>query len=515
MLRRNFTIFLIFFIVGFTLYAGILDSFFISDDFDWMVSRDIPIFFRPLVRLTFIINYEIGGLNPVTYHVTNLLLHILNACLLFLIVPLLLEHYKIGGPDSRWLSFLTALFFLTLSAHSESVTWISGRTNLFALAFLLFSLYFYLHFRRNKGRRYLIISLVFFFLALLSKEAALTFPFIVIMLDYFQKLKLKKKGLPDLNTFSFFLVLLIYFILRYFAIGHLLGGYSSDFLNVKLIIDNLRKLTLRSFLPSGDYLFFIMRYKLDLIFLVLLGLFLWREKGKAIFFCFLLFALFFTLVPVLNLDISLINTINERFTYLASVFSAVVLVMLINLFTKKKSLTVIVIFIIMALNIFSLFKANYNWRRAGEISKSILYSFRDRFEVMNTGNQNLLFILNLPDNINGAYIFRRGFINSIKLFFKKDLKKRVVGVCTHTLQSEDDRFNVDHLGNGLYYLHIGENRFLQNPVPSLPPLYEIRRFKTNEFLLQLKQDVKNCLIFYYANMRLNLLDSPPWEAVRE
>jgi hypothetical protein len=512
MLKKNTWVFLIFLLIGIALYATIINTFFISDDFDWLVSGDISIFFRPLSRISFIANYAVGGLSPVSYHTVNLLLHVLNAFMLFLIIPVLLSYFNIEIKDhcTRWLSFLCALFFLTLSTHSESVTWISGRTNLLAMLFMLLSLYAYIKSKIKGEKKLFVLALGSFLLALLSKEAVLPFPLIILGLDIFKKLSEKQKPVPGFHAISFFLVLAVYLGIRYVVTGQLLGTYKSDFFDVKLMIDNFRKFTLRSFLPAGDYLFVIMRYKLDFLLAGLLGFFLWKRKKNIWFYCFLVSGFVLLLVPVLNLDISLIDTTNERFTYLASAYGAMVLVLLIVLLVKKKIPGISILVILAAVNIIGLFHANANWNNAAEISKSILDSFKEvspLYEADSAKDEELRHpvILNLPDSIKGAYIYRRGFSSAVKLFQGRDVTGKIHVVSTHILQHVDDGINVVNRGDGRFYLHIKENRFMQSPVLSLPPYYEVENPNPHELHLKMDKLYQGRPVLYYSNKRLNVL----------
>jgi hypothetical protein len=512
MLKKKTWVFLIFLVIGIALYATIINTFFISDDFDWLVSGDISIFFRPLSRVSFIANYAVGGLSPVSYHAVNLLLHVLNAYMLFLIIPKLFSYFNIEIKNhyNRWLSFLCALFFLTLSAHSESVTWISGRTNLLAMAFLLLSLYAYIHSKIKGEIKFFLLALVSFLLALLSKESVLPFPLIILGLDIFKKLSDKQKPVPGFHAVSFFLVLTVYFGIRYVTTGQLLGAYNSDFFNVKLMIDNFRKLTLRSFLPYGDYLFVIMKYKLDFLLAGLLGFFFWKQRKNIWFYCFLVSGFVLLLVPVLNLDISLIDTTNERFTYFASAYGAVVLVLLIVLLVKKKIPGISILFILAVVNITGLFHANANWNNAAEISKSILDSFKEVSSHNGTDSakeeeRRHPVILNLPDSIKGAYIYRRGFISAIKLFQGRDVTGKIHVVSTHILQHEVDGVKVINRRDGGFYLHIKENRFMQSPVPSLPPYYEVENPNPHELQLKMGKLHRDRPVLYYSNKGLYVL----------
>jgi hypothetical protein len=114
-------------------------------------------------------------------------------------------------------------------------------------------------------------------------------------------------------------------------------------------------------------------------------------------------------------------------------------------------------------------------------------------------------ILNLPDSIKGAYIFRRGFINAIKLFQGRDLADKIHVVSTHILQHKSDRAIVKNLRDGRFYLNIKENWFMQSPVPSLPPYYEVENPNPHELLLKMSKLHRDRPVLYYSNLHLYVL----------
>src|SRR5437868_962594 len=87
--------------------------------------------YRPLTNVSFAMNYLAGGLNPMGYHLLNLLLHALNG---YLIYRLALHYTK-----REMLSLATALLFVAHPIHTEAVSQIAGRTELLACSLALLS----------------------------------------------------------------------------------------------------------------------------------------------------------------------------------------------------------------------------------------------------------------------------------------------------------------------------------------------------------------------------------------
>ena len=122
-------------------------------------------YWRPATLLSYALELRLWGVSPWGFHLTNILLHTANTLLLYL----LLKRFRPEGP----LPWTASLLFLLHPAHGENIAWISGRTDLLAFLFLALSLLFRLEYEERK--RGLPLSLLFFALALLSKEAALLF----------------------------------------------------------------------------------------------------------------------------------------------------------------------------------------------------------------------------------------------------------------------------------------------------------------------------------------------------
>ena len=149
--------------------------------------------FLPLHLLSYLVDYSLWGLNPFGYHLQSVLLHALNAALVWTVV-----RRMFGG---RALPLLSALFFAVSPAHVEAVAWISIRKDLLSTTFALLSLDFYLRARgapsrAGTGTTAYIGSVLCFTLALLAKVTAVTLPAFFLLLDWMQGMG---KGVYRLN----------------------------------------------------------------------------------------------------------------------------------------------------------------------------------------------------------------------------------------------------------------------------------------------------------------------------
>ena len=129
-------------------------------------------YYRPLVSLSFMTEYHFFGLDPVYYYLTNILIHIFSAWLVFLIAEILLKDTVAA--------FAVGLLFGIHPVHAEAVSNIPGRAILLCGLFYLASFYCFLM-AEKKGKVFYGLSLAAFALALLSKESAGVLPLLLIV----------------------------------------------------------------------------------------------------------------------------------------------------------------------------------------------------------------------------------------------------------------------------------------------------------------------------------------------
>ncbi|MEO7932140.1 MAG: hypothetical protein ABIT76_03175 [Chthoniobacterales bacterium] len=134
-------------------------------------------FYRPTQTLTYLLDYWRGGIAPIYYHQTNVIIHGLNAGLFFTFLMLRLKK-ETAGLDRKIIfgAFLVSLLWLVQPIHSATVAYIAGRADSLALLFLLATWCLWEKIKQSSKRSatLLLFTLTFsLFLALGSKEAAL------------------------------------------------------------------------------------------------------------------------------------------------------------------------------------------------------------------------------------------------------------------------------------------------------------------------------------------------------
>jgi len=120
----KWSVLILFLIISFILYFPVLNKGFVSDDFTVLYrlinSRDFtpPGFFRPGADLSLYSTYILSGLNPVAYNVTNLVIHVLNAWLVYMVCS---RFFYLRSTVNPSLPLLASIIFLLYPYHQEPI----------------------------------------------------------------------------------------------------------------------------------------------------------------------------------------------------------------------------------------------------------------------------------------------------------------------------------------------------------------------------------------------------------
>ena len=176
------------------IYSPALNGQFVLDDLALpfhLPLRDAPLLlwlsrFRPVLMLSYWVNYKLWGVEPFAYHFTNLLIHVLNSALVYLVISKILAFA--GWPVRRRTiaSLSGALLFLLHPIQTESVSYVAGRSESLAALFLLLSYVCFLY-RRTGPINWSAALLTLGALALggATKESAVCFAAVFLFTDSF------------------------------------------------------------------------------------------------------------------------------------------------------------------------------------------------------------------------------------------------------------------------------------------------------------------------------------------
>jgi len=131
---------------------------------------------HPLTSLSLMLDAQFFRLNPGGYHTVNVILHMIAALLLFIAVRMM--------TGAVWRSAFVSALFAIHPLRVESVVWISERKDVLSGVFFMLGLIAYVRYARKPSLgSYLLVALALA-LGLLSKPMLVTFPFLLLLLDY-------------------------------------------------------------------------------------------------------------------------------------------------------------------------------------------------------------------------------------------------------------------------------------------------------------------------------------------
>jgi tetratricopeptide (TPR) repeat protein len=316
-------------------FMNLDDTYYIRDnpyirDLSWegiykIFSRPIVHNYFPLQILSYTLDYQIWHLQPFGYRLHNVVLHVLNAVLVFLLLKKIFSN--------TWVSFLAALFFGLHPVNVESVTWIAERKNVLSMAFLLLSLLAYLYYleAQKPGRRrgFYAAALLFFPLSLLAKVSAVVLPLLLFLYDLcFLRRSMRemvRDKLPFLALAAFFSVLAVWVYRQGGCLADYYGGspYPTFLAMINVFVEYIIYLIVPVYL---DHLYWTpvpqtilgRQVLLSLAVIFLLALLAWRSfrRDRVFFFCLGWF--FISLLPVLNI-VPLVILRADRYMYLPAI----------------------------------------------------------------------------------------------------------------------------------------------------------------------------------------------------
>ena len=417
--------------------------YFLNDDFIHIpLSKDGVLFqrksFRPICDLSIAFDYFLWKKNAVGYHITNVLLHVFNTLLVYLFSVRLHKRYS---SIPKWINIGIATLFFIYPFHSESIYWIIGRSGSLGTLFFLLSSIFYL--KRKEDRLAFTWSALFFSIGLLTYESIWIFPMIAFFISW-KDAKDNANGIKKEAKYCIvlFIVFFVFLLVRYITLGELVGDYeASGFKNihvVELVLNGVR-LVVRSFTPPmqsaiGFYL------ALGLILLTVTYLFFifLNKKSKRLLphliACFLI-----SLLPYLSLGIDTHGVEGERFLYLPSVFACVFLINFIVTIVPKQNIQILVFAFVFGYCIFFLSASQKKYFIASNITRKTMV------EINLIKGKSLLYVDSLPEEYEGALIFRLGFKEGVQwIGSESEIKNITVTSSKSNWNKLPEHYNVNY-----------------------------------------------------------------------
>jgi len=323
-------------------------------------------YYRPLINISYFLDFKIWGMKATGFRTTNLALHLFTCLLLYFV----LSRYF----DGIMVPAISAILFGIHPVNTESVSWIASRNNILVSLFSLASFYFYTLKDQGKAGLHVFLSLFFFAAALFSKE----FGVMLLPVFFLYNRVCRRNNISVIKEFlmyvPFVAILAAYFLMRRMAMQSVLpaGGFENILDRIcfvpYLIMYNLRLV----FFPLGLHSFMVQyprelmdwQVVLGVTGMLLAGIILWRyRREKMIIFPLLSFVI--GLFPILNIvKTSGTSLVSMRWLYFPMMWLIPIFCWLLGrLVNRKNSFRIIIVFIvIISLGGYSYFLNRYQWR---------------------------------------------------------------------------------------------------------------------------------------------------------
>lgn len=164
-------------------------------------------YYRPLVQLSYYLDSRLWGMEPSVMHLENVLLHLANTYLVFLIGGKIAVHFRQPSP---LVPVLAALLFALHPLNVEVVSWISGRTDALAAVFLLSACFFWISWIEGAKWHHAVCAGFLFCLGAMTKEAAVAFlPGSLLLLRAWPAAPDRRKKVAAGSIVAFVIVVLV------------------------------------------------------------------------------------------------------------------------------------------------------------------------------------------------------------------------------------------------------------------------------------------------------------------
>jgi protein O-mannosyl-transferase len=321
----------------------------ISEQISFYFKNPYATNYHPLSMISLGIDFKISNstlekINPKTFHVTNVFFHLLNTLLVFYFIQIL-------SNKKTFVSVFVSAIFALHPMHVESVAWISERKDVLYTFFFLIASILYLNFLENKKWIFYFLTFLFFCLSVLSKPAAIMFPFVLLCIDFylnksityktiFQKIpfflvsivigivtiKVQDKAISEIEIMSYFH--------RFIFASYAFMMYIIKFIypyDLSTVYPYPVKFPIKESLP--------IEYYFSVVFNISLVAFSLFSLKKSRLFSFGLLYYFFMIVLVLQFISVGSMIMAERYTYVPYIGISFVLAVLLNTQIENKKST--------------------------------------------------------------------------------------------------------------------------------------------------------------------------------
>lgn len=420
--------------------------------------------------------YSVVGLSFKGWYIVLAAVHGLNAWLVYRLVSSWQTHYS--GNPSRCLSACAAVLFLVFPFNMEAVIWKACLHYLMTTAFFLAGIMYLVDYLHTKKSSSFWAVYLFYILSLFTLELSFAYPFAMAAVIIFHCAEKKTVSqLPAFLTKLFIpqiALLALYFVLTKWAIGDFIGHYGAEkhlHFDLLMILNHAWNYIAKIYLfahawPFGgrEWLYtqcladpyIVTTLTLSALTASFLLLKSWGRVHPAVRSGFLFFVVgMLCLAPILNLFFMWVTPYeNDRYSYLGGLFLILGLVFFISAFRQMQRY-LLILYLGISILVFS--KMMIHASEAGQLLHRLLDSFD--FE----DHDGSIYILAIPDNYNGMYMFRDytgdaiAFRESLALFRDLHPKAKLFNIAQYNQREPGDSIKFDRISHDQF--HIGFSQY--------------------------------------------------------
>ena len=512
------------------LYGLIINDYFLSDDFErlyklqslienesivtifgYFFFTDSGGYFRPFQLLFYFIPLWFFGPNPVAYHLFSISFHIANGILVYIIAKELFSD-QLASSTLRWVGMFAAFFFTVHPRQVESISYAYDLENpVAALFFFIGFLCFINYIRKSKSRDLCFYCLSWLF-SLFTKEVGITLPLICGLYYFFGLLQgNQEKGTSNLSTYSACrasdhevwslsfaqlietvrflyhsplfrrfcvftgITVVVYFWLRYNALGVLIGGQGhtaqlefSALRMARTLIQAHCAILIPNDLPglkiAETY------FRTHILVVLVVGVVgatagFWKLKNiRSMFFWFCVIWVTVTFLPMINNGIGVRQITGGRYLYIPLTGYCIGLSYLIMMLKPQAKALIIGGSVCLATSIFT-YRNNTAMSFAAGISEGMIRGLGEL--ARSPRNQGVLLVV--PDMYRGIYVFDNSasIPSALKLFYGNQgeaLSRRLRLILRLQIENPKMYVSVQKAGDtGISLSLIGDGGFLWKP----------------------------------------------------
>lgn len=304
--------------------------------------------YAPISGVLYTFLYSISNGNPLIFHLSSLILHLINIVLVFNILKNIFS-------EKSYIFGLVTLIFAIHPIQTESLAWAAAMSTPLYAMFYLLSIKVYLSYKSTQINIKYWLSIIFFVLSLLSKSAAVTLPLILLLIDYVQD---EKFGIKNwINKIPFFLLALFFGVLTFITRsneGHEISlqvVQYSIFDRILMVSETLLFYFGKLLIPIGlcisypftkstdgwSLIYYIAPLFLILIFYYCYKLYKNGEKQKlfGLMFYFISISVMLPIITIGNFELR-----SDRYNYLALIGFFIFLILIVQQIFKKQETTI-------------------------------------------------------------------------------------------------------------------------------------------------------------------------------